>query len=230
MILFKNYIKKISFVLFLTVLPLSAYGFELNSYWSLGDIKIGGLFQAQKPKAAWDLNISAFKFYFKDLDSGFNLSLSPFYMDIKGGNKEIENINGESNQRTAFFKYGLFIMSFINAELSFNTLNFISDTFELNLFTGIHAVDPVIISRFQINAGLEFAITKEIYPFAGRKYPLKSKLLSARTGFRYTDNKPFFFCDIGFDLGAILFIFKGDYEKAKEKAEKETVKDIFDKD
>ena len=77
----------------------------------------------------------------------------------------------------------------------------------------------------------EKAITKEIYPFAGRKYPLKSKLLSARTGFRYTDNKPFFFCDIGFDLGTILFIFKGgDYEEAKAKAEKETVKDIFDKD
>ena len=230
MILFKNYIKKISFVLFLS-LALSAYGFDLNSYWSLGDVKFGGIFQAQKPKAAWDLNISAFKFYFKDLDSGFKLSLSPFYMDIKDSNKGIENINEESAQRSAFLKHGLFIMSFINAELSFNTLNFISDTFELNLFTGIHAVDPVIISRFQINAGLEFAITKEIYPFAGRKYPLKSKLLSARTGFRYTDNKPFFFCDIGFDLGTILFIFKGgDYEEAKAKAEKETVKDIFDKD
>ena len=77
MILFKNYIKKISFVLFLS-LALSAYGFDLNSYWSLGDAKLGGIFQAQKPKAAWDINISAFKFYFKDLDSGFNLSLSPF--------------------------------------------------------------------------------------------------------------------------------------------------------
>nr|WP_314781656.1 hypothetical protein [uncultured Treponema sp.] len=229
MILFKNYIKKISFVLFLS-LALSAYGFDLNSYWSLGDVKLGGIFQAQKPKAAWDINISAFKFYFKDLDSGFNLSLSPFYMDIKASNKEIETINSAADQRLAFLKHGLFIMSFINAELSYDTLNFISDTFELNLFTSIHAVDPVIISRFQINAGLEFAIIKEIYPFAGRKYPLKSKLLSARTGFRYTDNKPFFFCDIGFDLGSILFMFEGDYKKAKEKAEKGTVKDIFDKD
>ena len=229
MILFKNYIKKISFVLFLS-LALSAYGFDLNSYWSLGDAKFGGIFQAQKPKAAWDINISAFKFYFKDLDSGFNLSLSPFYMDIKASNKEIETINSAADQRLAFLKHGLFIMSFINAELSYDTLNFISDTFELNLFTSIHAVDPVIISRFQINAGLEFAITKEIYPFAGRKYPLKSKLLSARTGFRYTDNKPFFFCDIGFDSGTILFMFESDYKKAKEKAEKETVKDIFDKD
>ena len=229
MILFKNYIKKISFVLFLS-LALSAYGFDLNSYWSLGDAKLGGIFQAQKPKAAGDINISAFKFYFKDLDSGFNLSLSPFYMDIKASNKEIETINSAADQRLAFLKHGLFIMSFINAELSYDTLNFISDTFELNLFTSIHAVDPVIISRFQINAGLEFAITKEIYPFAGRKYPLKSKLLSARTGFRYTDNKPFFFCDIGFDSGTILFMFESDYKKAKEKAEKETVKDIFDKD
>ena len=229
MILFKNYIKKISFVLFLS-LALSAYGFDLNSYWSLGDAKLGGIFQAQKPKAAGDINISAFKFYFKDLDSGFNLSLSPFYMDIKASNKEIETINSAADQRLAFLKHGLFIMSFINAELSYDTLNSISDTFELNLFTGIHAVDPVIISRFQINAGLEFAITKEIYPFAGRKYPLKSKLLSARIGFRYTDNKPFFFCDIGFDSGAILFMFESDYKKAKEKAEKETVKDIFDKD
>lgn len=229
MILFKNYIKKISFVLFLS-LALSAYGFDLNSYWSLGDAKLGGIFQAQKPKAAGDINISAFKFYFKDLDSGFNLSLSPFYMDIKASNKEIETINSAADQRLAFLKHGLFIMSFINAELSYDTLNFISDTFELNLFTSIHAVDPVIISRFQINAGLEFAIIKEIYPFAGRKYPLKSKLLSARTGFRYTDNKPFFFCDIGFDLGSILFMFEGDYKKAKEKAEKGTVKDIFDKD
>ena len=229
MILFKNYIKKISFVLFLS-LALSAYGFDLNSYWSLGDVKLGGIFQAQKPKAAGDINISAFKFYFKDLDSGFNLSLSPFYMDIKASNKEIETINSAADQRLAFLKHGLFIMSFINAELSYDTLNFISDTFELNLFTSIHAVDPVIISRFQINAGLEFAIIKEIYPFAGRKYPLKSKLLSARTGFRYTGNKPFFFCDIGFDSGAILFMFESDYKKAKEKAEKETVKDIFDKD
>ena len=229
MILFKNHIKKISFVLFLS-LALSAYGFDLNSYWSLGDAKLGGIFQAQKPKAAGDINISAFKFYFKDLDSGFNLSLSPFYMDIKASNKEIETIKGAADQRLAFLKHGLFIMSFINAELSYDTLNFISDTFELNLFTSIHAVDPVIISRFQINAGLEFAIIKEIYPFAGRKYPLKSKLLSARTGFRYTDNKPFFFCDIGFDSGTILFMFESDYKKAKEKAEKETVKDIFDKD
>ena len=148
MILFKNYIKKISFVLFLS-LALSAYGFDLNSYWSLGDVKLGGIFQAQKPNAAWDINISAFKFYFKDLDSGFNLSLSPFYMDIKGGNKEIETINSAADQRLAFFKHGLFIMSFINAELSYDTLNFISDTFELNLFTSIHAVDPVISHGFK---------------------------------------------------------------------------------
>lgn len=229
MVLFKNYIKKILFILFLS-LPLTSYAFELEPYWSLGDAKLGGLFQAQKPKAAFNMNISAFKFYFKDLDSGFNLSLSPFYMDIKGDNKEIENINGDSAQRAIFLKHGLFIMSLVNAELSFNTLNSISDTFELNLFTSIHAADPVIISRFQINAGLEFAITKEIYPFAGRKYPLKSKLVSARTGFRYADRKPLFFCDIGFDLGSLLFIFKGDYEKAKEKAQKETVKDVFDRE
>ncbi|UTY31287.1 hypothetical protein [Treponema putidum] len=230
MIPFRNYLKKMVFVLFLAVLSFYVYGFDLNSYWSLGDAKLGGIFQAQKPKAAGDINISAFKFYFKDLNSGFNLSLSPFYMDIKASNKEIETIKGAADQRLAFLKHGLFIMSFINAELSYDTLNFISDTFELNLFTSIHAVDPVIISRFQINAGLEFAIIKEIYPFAGRKYPLKSKLLSARTGFRYTDNKPFFFCDIGFDSGTILFMFESDYKKAKEKAEKETVKDIFDKD
>ncbi|UTC63757.1 hypothetical protein E4O00_07360 [Treponema sp. OMZ 788] len=217
-------------VVILMCLPLTSYAFELSSYWSLGDVKLGGLFQTQKPKAAFNLNISAFKFYFKDLDSGFNLSLNPFYMDIKGDNKEIEKVNGESVKGSAFFKQGLFIMSLVNAELSYNTLNYISDSLELNLFTSIHAADPVTISRFQINAGLEFAITKEIYPFAGRKYPLKSKLVSARTGFRYADRKPLFFCDIGFNLGSLLFIFKGDYEKAKEKAQKETVKDVFDRE
>ena len=49
MILFKNYIKKISFVLFLS-LALSAYGFDLNSYWSLEDVKFGGIFMIKKDK------------------------------------------------------------------------------------------------------------------------------------------------------------------------------------
>ena len=184
---------------------------DLMPYWSLGDVKVGGVFKRTDPKADYNFSISAFKFYFYDADTGLNFSLNPFYIDIKGiGNKE--------NKRDKWnLTGGSYILSLLNTELAFNTLYSVSDKFAVNLFTSFHIIDPAVISRFQLNAGLEFAIPSELEIFRGRKYPLKSKLLSVRSGFRYTENKPLFFLDIGIDLGSALFIFKPNYKKEAEK-------------
>ncbi|WP_024465715.1 hypothetical protein [Treponema pedis] len=199
------YIKKI-FVIGLILFSLQIYALDIIPYWSLGDVKLGGLFKKNTPKASFDFNASAFKFYFYDRDTGLNFSLSPFYVDIT-------NIASQKG-----VKQSIYVMSFINTELAFNTLYRVSDKYNLNLFTSFHIIDPILISRFQFNAGLEFAITSESTIFPANKYSLKAKLLSIRSGIKYTyteitKKEPVFFLDIGIDIGSALFIFKPNYEK-----------------
>ncbi|UTC81801.1 hypothetical protein [Treponema denticola] len=202
------------FVIGLILFSLQIYAVDIIPYWSLGDVKLGGLFKRNTPKASFDFNASAFKFYFYDRDTGLNFSLSPFYVDIT----TVANQKGVKDA-----KQSVYVMSFINTELAFNTLYRISDKYNLNLFTSFHIIDPILISRFQFNAGVEFAITSESAIFPANKYSLKAKLLSIRSGFKYTyteitKKEPMFFLDIGIDIGSALFIFKPNYEKAlKEK-------------
>ncbi|AGT43499.1 hypothetical protein TPE_1003 [Treponema pedis str. T A4] len=190
----------------LILFSLQIYALDIIPYWSLGDVKLGGLFKKNTPKASFDFNASAFKFYFYDRDTGLNFSLSPFYVDIT-------NIASQKG-----VKQSIYVMSFINTELAFNTLYRVSDKYNLNLFTSFHIIDPILISRFQFNAGLEFAITSESTIFPANKYSLKAKLLSIRSGIKYTyteitKKEPVFFLDIGIDIGSALFIFKPNYEK-----------------
>lgn len=197
------------FIIGFIVCSLPIYAFDVKSYWTFGDVKIGGVFKKTDPKAIFDLNISAFKFHFYDRNTGLNFSLSPFYIDIA------DDINKKETNKV---KQSIHIMSLINTELAFNTLYHISDTYALNLFTSFHVIDPTMISRFQFNAGLEFAITSYPEIFSGKQYSPKAKLLSIRSGFRYTytnieKQQPSFFLDIGIDMGSFLLLFKNDYER-----------------
>ena len=202
------------FVIGYILFSLQLYALDIIPYWLLGDVKLGGLFKKNVPKTSFDFNASVFKFYFYDRDTGFNFSLNPFYVDIT-------SIASQRDVKDA--KQSIYVMSLVNAELAFNTLCCVSDKYNLNLFTSFHIIDPMLISRFQFNAGLEFAITSESAIFPANKYSLKAKLLSIRSGIKYTyteitKKEPVFFLDIGIDIGSALFIFKPDYEKAlKEK-------------
>lgn len=165
------------FVLGLVLFSVQIYAIDIIPYWSLGDVKVGGLFKKNEPKASFDFNASAVKFYFYDKDTGLNFSLSPFYIDIT-------NLASQKGINDA--KQIIYTMSFINTELAFNTLYRVSDKYAVNLFTSFHIIDPTEISRFQVNAGLEFAITSESVVFPANKYSLKAKLLSIRSGIKYT--------------------------------------------
>ena len=110
---------------------------DLMPYWSLGDVKVGGVFKRTDPKADYNFSISAFKFYFYDADTRLNFSLNPFYIDIKGiGNKENKqdkwNLTG-----------GTYILSLLNTELAFNTLYSV-----LNKFAVKRIVDMRLIKQF----------------------------------------------------------------------------------
>lgn len=201
--------KKISMCLFLIcMLPL--FAIDIVPYWNFGDIKIGVGVKKSTPKAVMNLNLAAFTFYFPDYDTGINFSLNPFYIDLK-----IYPTSGTISNAD------IYVMSLLNAELAYNPLYKKSNIFALNFFVSTHCIDFAAISRFQINAGLEFAITLESSLFKGKKYPLKSKLLSIRSGLKYTERQPLFFCDIGIALESFLFIFQNQYNDAlKQKNDK----------
>lgn len=197
--------KKIGLYIFL-ICTLPLFAIDIVPYWTFGDIKIGAGVKKSNPKTVMNLNLTAFKFYFPDYDTGIIFSLSPFYIDMK--------MYPATNTQTNF---DIYVMSLLNAELAYNPLYKKSNIFALNFFVGAHCIDLARISRFQINAGLEFAITLESYLFKGKKYPLKSKLLSIRSGLKYTERQPLFFCDIGIALESFLFIFQNQYKEALEQ-------------
>lgn len=200
--------KEISLCIFLMcAIPL--FAIDIVPYWTFGDIKIGAGVKKNNPKAVEDLNLTAFTFYFPDYDTGIIVSFSPFYIDMKMyPASRTQNLD-------------IYVMSLLNAELAYNPLHKKSNIFALNFFVSAHCIDPARISRFQINAGLEFAITLESSLFKAKKYPLKSKLLSIRSGLKYTEKQPCFFCDIGIALESFLFIVESQYkDSVKQKNDK----------
>ncbi len=205
--------KKLLIMIFI-LFSLKVYSIDIQPYWEIGEVKIGGLFQKNNPKAIFDFNLYAFKFYFYDKDTGLNFSLSPFYYDggfyRTGGDDTVE----------------FYIMSFINAELAFNTLYKFSDSdkYGLNLFASFHCVDPVKISRYQLKTGLEFAITSELKIFEGKPLAPKAKLLSIRTGFCYMEKRPMYFLDIGIDLGTVFWIIAPSIESSVKENKNSTNK------
>ncbi len=185
-------------ILFLIFFTLNLYGLDLECYWELGEVKAGGIFKASDPKANFNFNASVAKFYFYDYDTGLNFSFSPLYYSF--------SINGPYNMTKSNYEASL--LTIINTELAFNTLYkfAFANKYALNVFSNFHFIDPIETSRFEFNAGLEFAITSELKIFNGRANAPKAKLFSVRTGFRYSDKRPLFFIDIGMDLGEALFL------------------------
>ncbi len=212
--------KKILIPIFM-LFTLSIHAFDLDAYWEIGEVKIGGAFQKEDPKARLDFNMNALKFCFCDRDSGFNFSISPFYC-----NSDILVMPEEDEKNT------IYLMTLLNAELSFNTLFKMSDAdkYGLNLFASAHYVDPIVKNNFQINAGLEFSITSALAVFNENPLAPRAKLFSFRTGFRYHDRKPMFFCDIGVDLGAVFMAFTpkpkdwDEYKRKRDEEQKEEIK------
>ncbi len=116
--------KKLLIILFI-LFSFGIYAIDIQPYWEIGEARFGGVFQNKKPKTDIEGSISAVKFFFYDLDTGLNFSLSPLYLDLGTEIKNDKNPNG------------IYIMSFINVELAFNTLYKLSDSnkYALNLFT-----------------------------------------------------------------------------------------------
>ncbi len=187
--------KKLLIILFI-FFSFKIYAIDIQPYWQIGEARFGGVFQNKKPKTDIEGSISAVKFFFYDLDTGLNFSLMPLYLDLGTEIKNDKNPNG------------IYIMSFINVELAFNTLYKLSDSnkYALTLFTSFHSIDPIKISRFQLNTGLEFAITlSNVEIYEDKPLAPKVKILSIRTGFRYMQKQPMFFFDIGIDLGSLFW-------------------------
>ncbi len=190
------------FILLSILLTVNIYSIDIQPYWDLGEAKLGGVFQKQNPKADFNGSISVVKIGFYDFDTGLSFTFSPLFFDLGTVIKNNKNPKG------------FYIISLINTELAFNTLYKIpsSDKYALNLFTDFHVVDPIEISRFQLNVGIEFAITSILNINTDKLFVDRIKLLSIRTGFRYMQNHPTFFLDIGTDLGFALAFLKSNLE------------------
>ncbi len=186
------------FILF----TINVYAIDIQPYWDLGDAKLGGVFQKQKPKADFNTSFSIVKVGFYDFDTGLSFTFNPLFFDIG------TVIKNDKNPK------GFYMLSVINTELAFNTLYKIPrpDKYALNLFADFHVVDPLEITRFQLNVGIEFAITSIFDMNTEKLFVDRIKLFSIRTGFRYMQNSPTFFIDIGTDLGFALAFLKPDVE------------------
>ncbi len=187
-------------IIFFILFGFKIYAIDIQPYWDPGEVKLGGVFQNKNPKADFNGSVSVLKFGFYDLDTGFSFLFSPLYFD-KG-----TVIKNDKNPES------FYILSFINTELAFNTLYKLSNSnkYVLNLFTSFHVVDPTKISNFQLNTGIEFAITSMLGMGDFKTFTTNLKLLSIRTGFRYMQKQPIFFFDIGVDIGFALALLKPD--------------------
>ncbi len=181
-------IKNVLVLCLLFVTANFANAIDIESYWSVGDITIGGNFGSDGNHVVGSGSLINTSFF--DIDSGFGVKISPFSF------YSYANIAENENQ---------YMISFFNISAFYDILKK-NHNMQLAPFISINYFSLSGFSNYKAEIGLEFCL----YPqnkieFPSSLFPLKSKILSVRTGARLKNNVESFFAEISLDFGMILY-------------------------
>lgn len=190
----------IQFLFLLSV--TSIFAKDIDFFWDLGNVNLGGQFSKEEAGLAFDVQLGKLRL---ESDSGFGVAFSPF---------EFSHIVSNIDPK------GKGLLTFANTSFYYDFYKF-HKNFELTPFVNTCFIAVQGIDKYKLDAGLSFKFyADDIFPQAEETSHYRGELLNMRGGFRYWDNKPCFFFDLGVNFyGFCRFFFSdipGDVDQAYE--------------
>lgn len=173
----------IQFLFLLSVTSIFAKGFDF--FWDLGNVNLGGQFSKEEAGLAFDVQLGKLRL---ESDSGFGVAFSPFEFS-----HIVSNIN-PSGKGLLTFANTSFYYDFYKFHKNFEVAPFVN-----TCFLAVQGID-----KYKIDAGVSFKLyMDDIFAIDDGTSHFRGEVFNMRSGFRYWDNKPSFF----FDLGVNFLVF-----------------------